>query len=77
MPVFFVFVFVFLFFVFYKGDRLTENDDRDKVALNVPIEMLQHTTSFLHVQRSWWTMKGFYQLLRNIASTEGVNDCCG
>ena len=44
-----------------KGDRVTGDDDRDDVALNVPVEMLlnitYHTTSCSHIQRWWWTAR--------------------
>ena len=42
-----------------KRDRLTGDDDRDVVALNVPVEMLLNITydlMFAHpgIQRWWW-----------------------
>ena len=44
-----------------KGDRVTRDDDRENVALNVPVEMLLnttiHTTSYSHIQRWWWTAR--------------------
>ena len=49
-----------------KGDRVTGDDDRDDVALNIPVEnyvvqynirIFQHTTSYSHIHRWWWTAR--------------------
>ena len=44
-----------------KGDRLNGDDDREEVAecASWIVAKVQHTTSFLRILRSWWTIKRF------------------